>query len=118
MRYCWTTIIVKDLERSLAFYCDIVGLPIVRQLSGAHGNIVFLRDSDTNIELIENPHAAVVTGNRISLGFAVDSLDAMLEFVASKKIDVESGPFRPNEHIRFFYVLDPDGVRVQFSESM
>ncbi len=42
MRYCWTTIIVKDLERSLAFYCDIVGLPIVRQLSGAHGNIVFL----------------------------------------------------------------------------
>ncbi len=107
MRYCWTTIIVKDLERSLAFYCDIVGLPIVRQLSGAHGNIVFLGDGDTNIELIENPHAAVVTGNRISLGFAVDSLDAMLEFA-----------FRPNEHIRFFYVLDPDGVRVQFSESM
>lgn len=118
MRYCWTTILVKDLERSVAFYRDIIGLPIVRRLSGSHGSIVFLGESDTNIELVEHPHADVVTGNRISLGFAVDSLDAMLKFVASKGIAVESGPFQPNEHIKFFYVLDPDGVRVQFSESM
>lgn len=118
MQYCWTTIMVTDLKKSIAFYRDIVGLPVNRQFSaGPGGEIAFLGDGETQVELIERMGPASTIGNAISLGFAVESLDQMLTFIANHDIEVESGPFQPNDHIKFFYVLDPDGVRIQFSES-
>jgi len=52
------------------------------------------------------------------MGFQVDSLDQMLEFLRSKGVAIAVPPVQPNPHIRFFYVEDPDGVRVQFVEMM
>lgn len=119
MRYCWTTIMVKDLDRSIAFYRDIVGLSVNRRFSaGPVGEIAFLGSGETQVELIARDADRSVVGNAISLGFAVESLGDMLAFVAEHGVTVESGPFQPNDHIKFFYVLDPDGVRIQFSESM
>lgn len=119
MTYCWTTILVGSLEASIAFYRDIVGLPVTRRFTaGSDTEIAFLGEGETQVELIETRRDDVVVGNGISLGFAVDDLDRMIDFVGSKGIAVESGPFRPNEHVRFFFVLDPNGVRVQFSESV
>lgn len=118
MKYCWTTLLVKDLEKSLQFYTEVVGLPIQNRFSSADGNeIVFLGEGETKIELIENKRATFRVGNSLSLGFAVDSLDKMISFVKERGIEIESGPFSPSDHISFFYVLDPDGLRVQFSES-
>ena len=118
MKYCWTTIMVTDLERSIAFYRDIVGLPVNRRFSAGPGSeIVFLGDGETEVELIKRIGPASSVGNAISLGFAVESLDDAMKFVKEHGIEIESGPFQPNDHIKFFYVLDPDGVRVQFSQS-
>ncbi|MFA5467607.1 MAG: VOC family protein [Sphaerochaetaceae bacterium] len=117
MQYVWTTISTDDLEGSVHFYNVVVGLPIQRRFPTEGGEIVFLGEGETQIELIKGPHKAPKVGKGISLGFAVDSLDEALAMVASHGIAVESGPFQPNEHIRFFYVLDPNGVRVQFSHS-
>ncbi len=42
MKYNWTTIMVKDLETSIAFYRDIVGLPINRRFqAGPSGRSSF-----------------------------------------------------------------------------
>lgn len=118
MKYCWTTIMVTDLEKSIAFYRDIVGLPLDRRFSaGPGGEIAFLGDGETQVELIERIGPKSTIGNAVSLGFAVDSLDDALAFVAEHGIKVESGPFQPNDHIKFFYILDPDGLRIQFSQS-
>jgi lactoylglutathione lyase len=109
---------VTDLERSIAFYRDIVGLPVNRRFSAGPGSeIVFLGDGETEVELIKRIGPASSVGNAISLGFAVESLDDAMKFVKEHGIEIESGPFQPNDHIKFFYVLDPDGVRVQFSQS-
>ena len=119
MTYCWTTIMVKKLDTSIAFYRDIVGLPVNRRFNaGPNGEIAFLGAGETQVELIQRPSGTFVIGNGITLGFAVESLDKTLAFIADHGIVVESGPFQPNDHIKFFYVQDPDGVRVQFSESM
>ena len=118
MQYCWTTIMVKNLEASIAFYRDIVGLPLNRRFSAnPTGEIAFLGSGETQIELFNQTGDNFLPGNAISLGFSVPSLDETLAFVTAQGIPVESGPFQPNEHIRFFFVLDPDGVRIQFSES-
>ncbi len=70
------------------------------------------------MELIARPGDTSVAGNAISLGFAVDSLDDTMRFLAEQGIALESGPIQPNDHIKFIYVLDPDGVRIQFSQTM
>lgn len=54
----------------------------------------------------------------ISIGFEVDSLDRMLEFAKERGIPVHSGPFQPGPKTRFFFVQDPNGLKVQFVENL
>lgn len=120
MKFCWTTIMVKDMEESLRFYQEIVGLAIDRRFKTGEGSeIVFLGDGETKVELICNgTDKEVNIGQDISLGFQTGSMDEMMEFVKGKGVNVHSGPFQPNPHIKFFYVLDPNGLKIQFSENI
>lgn len=120
MKFCWSTLHVADMEQSLAFYQQIVGLKISRRFPyGPKGEIVFLGEGDTQVELIADGSAKKAElGPDISWGFAVPSLDDMLAKVQSAGIAVHSGPFQPNPHVKFFYVLDPDGMKIQFVENM
>jgi len=119
MKYCWTTLMVKDLDKSIEFYRDLIGLPVNRRFStGPSGEIAFLGEGETQIELIEQQGVSSSVGNAVTLGFAVESLDKTFQQVKEIGIRVESGPIQPNEHIKFFYVLDPDGIRIQFSQSL
>ena len=120
MKFCWSTIKVKNLEESLKFYQDIVGLNISKRYNAGPGKeIAFLGEGETKIELICSEGLDEVSyGEHIALGFEVDSLDEMISFVKEKGIDIHSGPFQPNPHVRFFYVLDPNGLKIQFVENM
>ena len=118
MDHVWTTINTDVLESSILFYKDVVGLPVVRRFKTGDGEIAFLgQEGATLIELIQTSAPAPKVGQGISLGFAVESLEETLTMLAEMGIKIESGPFQPNESIRFFYVLDPNGVRIQFSHS-
>ncbi|NCB01257.1 MAG: VOC family protein [Spirochaetia bacterium] len=118
MNYCWTTLQVKDIDESIAFYQNIIKLPLNRRFEvEGNGKIAFLGSGETMIELIQNNNQPCVVGNAITLGFAVDSIDETISFIKEKGIKIESGPFTPNDHITFFYVLDPNGIKIQFSQS-
>lgn len=120
MKFSWCTIIVRNLEESLKFYQEIVGLTIQRRFpTGETGEIVFLGDGETKVELISKGTDELVDlGRDISLGFEVDSLDEMISFVKEKGFEIDGGPVQPNPHVRFFYIKDPDGLRIQFVENM
>jgi len=119
MRFCWVTINVKDLEESLRFYQDIVGLTIDRRFKAGPGvEIAFLGNGETKVELIKSEEIKdIKLGENISLGFKVDSIDDMMAFVKEKGIPIHSGPFQPNPNTKFFYVLDPNGLKIQFVET-
>jgi len=108
------------MEESLKFYQEIVGLKLERRFEAGPGvEIAFLGDGETKIELICNEENKNVNlGEDISLGFEVDSVDDMMALVKEKGIAVHSGPFQPNPHIKFFFVLDPNGLRIQFVENI
>lgn len=118
MKLSWCTIYVKDMEESLKFYREIVGLKKkTRFKAGPEMEIVFLGEGETKIELIyDKSKKEVNIGEDISLGFKVDSLDKMMEFVMEKGIEIHSGPFQPNPNTRFFFILDPNGLKIQFVE--
>jgi lactoylglutathione lyase len=108
------------MERSLAFYKEAVGLSVARQMKPNPGmEIVFLGTGGTQIELIRDAKNVFAGyGNDISLGFVVDSVEKHMAFLKSKGIAIHSGPFQPNPSIKFFYVLDPDGLKIQFVENI
>lgn len=118
MKLSWCTIHVKDMEKSLKFYREIVGLKEkTRFKAGPEMEIVFLGEGETKIELIyDKSKKEVNIGEDISLGFKVDSLDKKMEFVKEKGIEIHSGPFQPNPNTRFFFILDPNGLKIQFVE--
>ncbi len=120
MKFCWSTITVENMQESLNFYQEIVGLTVDRRLEAGPGvEIAFLGDGETKVELVCNEANKKVTiGQDISLGFEVKSVDEMIAFVKEKGIGIHSGPFQPNPHIKFFYVLDPNGLKIQFVENI
>jgi len=120
MKYCWSTIMVNNMDESIKFYKEIVGLSVNRRnLAGQGTEIAFLGDGETKVELICNgSNKKVSFGLDISLGFEVNSIDDMLTFLKDKGIDIFSGPFQPNPHVKFFFVMDPNGLKIQFVENL
>jgi lactoylglutathione lyase len=108
------------MEESLKFYQDVVGLPMDNRFGAGPGmEIAFLGDGETKLELIFNDKNKDVNfGQDVSLGFEVKSVEEKMAFVKGKGINIHSGPFQPNPHIKFFYVLDPNGLKIQFAENM
>lgn len=119
MNFCWTTLTVKNMEESLKFYRDIVGLGLNQRFqAGPDMEIAFLGQGETKVELICNKEVKEVNmGEHISLGFETSNLDEMMTFVKEKGIEIHSGPFQPNPNIRFFYAMDPNDLKIQFVES-
>ncbi|OIP67227.1 MAG: glyoxalase [Candidatus Infernicultor aquiphilus] len=120
MKFCWVTINVKDMEKSLHFYQEIIGLNINRRMKpNSDMEIIFLGSSETQIELIYNTKVDdIAIGKDISLGFVVDSIEQISEILKKKNIPIHSGPFQPNPSIKFIYILDPNGIKIQFIENI
>ena len=118
MHFAHVTISVKNMEESIHFYRDVIGLPEVRRLPSGQGReIVFLgREGETLVELIYvEGREDFSYGNSISIGFAVPSLDAMIQKLQEEGIEPGAAS-SPNPALRMIFISDPNGVRVQFLE--
>lgn len=118
MNYLWTTIQVKNLEESIAFYSDLIGLKVMQRFPAGPGiEIAFMGNGvkgETLVELLANSNAAEVNFSEfLSLGFAVDSADAMLETVKNKNITIYGG-INETPKFKFFMIKDPNGLNIQF----
>ena len=119
MKMCWTTLMVDDLEKSLEFYEKLVELELSKRYTTPTGaEICFLSDGGgSTVELIFDPKVKISNrGTGVTLGFEVKSLDEMMKTVAEKGIKIDRGPIVTPSGLKFFYVLDPSGVEVQFVE--
>ncbi len=118
MKFLWCTINVKDMEESVLFYEEIIGLRIDRRFPIESGEIVFLGNGETKVELVSDG-SGKWHGNKdgISIGFEAESLDKQMALVNEKGIAITGGPFYPGPDIGFFYIKDPNGVSIQFVES-
>lgn len=118
MKFLWTTIFVKDLEESVKFYSDLLGLKVVRQFQARPGvEIVFMgegTEGETLVELIADDNKKTVDfGDDIAMGFEVPSAHAMMEKVKKKGLAIH-GDVADTPNFTFFYVLDPNGMKIQF----
>jgi lactoylglutathione lyase len=119
MKFLHTMLRVRDLEKSLEFYCGFVGLREVRRTPiGDEALLVFLTDEEGryHLELTLN-HGVTdyVVGDQYGhMAFAVPDLDAVEADV--KRRGWEYWPSRPELKSRYLFVCDPDGYDVEIIE--
>ncbi len=117
MKFLWTTVHVKNLEESIAFYTQVIGLQVVNRFKAGKGvEIAFMGngvDGETLVELLEDEnHDNVTFGGGVSIGFAIKSVEDMMKTLEEKNIKIYSGPFETPD-ATFFFIKDPSGFNVQ-----
>ena len=136
-----TGITVTDLERSLAFWRDVLGFQLshrphqsgklaseITGVPGAEISIAVLKGYGHKIELLEYlaPSDRTRSALRpcdvgsVHVAFTVDDLDALLERIAASGWHAAGSPQTlqsgPNAGKRVVYVRDPDGTTIEFME--
>jgi lactoylglutathione lyase len=134
---------VANLERSLAFYRDVLGLelvfawnpqaPYVGELVGypdvdLHAAILRPPDSDVFLELLEYRNVErhpvdtrTANPGTAHVAFFVEGLDDLYERLVAAGVGAVSAPVTPtigpNKGGRAVYMIDPDGIRVELIET-
>lgn len=115
MKFLWTTIHVKKLEESIDFYSEVIGLKVINRFKAGKGmEIAFMGngiDGETLVELLEDNNN-VNHGDSISIGFAIASVEEMIEVLKEKNVPIQSGRFETPD-AEFFFIKDPNGANVQ-----
>lgn len=117
MKFNWVSLKVSDLDKSVAFYKEMLNLEIAEKFGNGNFQIVMLgKAQEPKVELIYDPQGKVENpGKGVSIGFEIDDLDGLVDALKKSGKDV-IGPRIPNEHIRYFFVKDPDGYNIQLVE--
>jgi lactoylglutathione lyase len=122
MRMLHTMIRVGDLERSLRFYCEVLGMQLLRRKDYPSGRFTLAfvgygpEDTNTVVELTHNwgtDHYEIGTGfGHLALG--VEDLYATCDSLRARgaKIVREPGPMKHGGS-EIAFIEDPDGYRIE-----
>lgn len=116
MKYLHTMVRVSDLEASLRFYCEALGLQEVRRTEYPAGRftLVFLaapESPDAELELTWNWDPEAYTGDRNfgHLAFAVDDIYASCARLQAHGVTI----LRPPRDGRMAFVRSPDQISIE-----
>jgi len=109
---------VNDLERTVRFYRDVLGLEEVRRHKSPRGSeLVFVkaRDSDEQIELCYFPASGPVQvqPDLTHLAFEVESLDDFARHLAKLGLKFSDGPTTASTGTVFAFIDAPEGYEIE-----
>ena len=116
MKYLHTMVRVTDIDASLTFYRDALGLEEIRRHDVEQGRftLVFLAapgDSDAQVELTHNWDPEAYEGGRNfgHLAYSVDDIYASCQRLQDKGVVIN----RPPRDGRMAFVRSPDGISIE-----
>ncbi|HTT73469.1 MAG TPA: VOC family protein [Thermoplasmata archaeon] len=123
MRFLHTSITVRRMDESLAFYTEVLGLEFERRRSipENHAEIAFVKDpeSGARIELTHwDGRETFEAGEQLDhLAFEVADLDRFLLKVRTQGVRVAKEPYRlSGGSSRIAFILDPNDVWIELIE--
>jgi len=123
MKFLHTSITVRRMDESLAFYTEILGLEFERRrtIPENHAEIAFVRDpvSGARIELTHwEGKEQFEAGEQLDhLAFEVEDLDRYLLKLRAKNVRVAKEPYRLSGGTsRIAFILDPNDVWIELIE--
>ncbi len=116
MKYLHTMVRVSDLNASLAFYCDALGLQVLSRRESEQGRftLVFLAapgDEQAQVELTFNWDPEAYTGGRNfgHLAYAVKDIYATCAHLQSRGVTI----LRPPRDGRMAFIRSPDNISIE-----
>lgn len=115
MKYLHTMVRVRDIDASLKFYCDALGLEEVRRHASDKGRftLIFLASpgDDAQLELTYNWDPEDYSGGRNfgHVAYAVDNIYAACERLMAHGVTIN----RPPRDGRMAFVRSPDNISVE-----
>ncbi|MGQ0525350.1 MAG: lactoylglutathione lyase [Betaproteobacteria bacterium] len=123
MRILHTMLRVGNLERSIAFYTDVLGMKLLRRAdypAGRFTNAFVGYDDESRSAVLELTHNWDTANYELGTGFghvAVEVEDAYAACEAVRKqggkVTREAGPMKHGSTVIAF-VEDPDGYKIEF----
>jgi lactoylglutathione lyase len=120
MKYLHTMVRVTDIEQSLRFYRDALGLEVLSRRDHEAGRftLVFLAapgDASAQVELTHNWDPEVYSGSRNfgHLAYAVDDIYATCQRLADHGVTIN----RPPRDGRMAFVRSPDNISVELLQA-
>lgn len=112
---------VNDLERTVKFYREVLGLQEIRRHKSPRGSeLAFLKapDSEEEIEITYFPNGGPVQvqPDLTHLAFLVDSLDEFSKHLAKLGIKYSDGPTTSSTGTKFAFVDAPEGYEIELIE--
>ena len=112
---------VSDMEQTIAFYTNVLGLEVLEQKVSPRGShLAFLKvpNSEELIELTSFPPSGPVKVQEdlVHLAFQVESLDDTIAALNAKGVKVTDGPTQTSSGSRFIFIDAPDGYEVELIE--
>ena len=120
-KYLHTRFRVSDMDKSVYFYRDILGMKVVEQKTSLRGSkLVFLKfpDMDCELELCSfadsgNVH---VPEDLVHLAFEVDDLERCIERLKVAGVLITEGPTESSNGTRFIFTEDPDKYEIELMQ--
>ena len=116
MKYLHTMVRVSDLEASLHFYCELLGLQEIRRKDVVAGRftLVFLatsKEAEAQVELTYNwdPEDYVEGRNFGHLAYAVQDIYALCQRLLDHGVTIN----RPPRDGRMAFVRSPDNISIE-----
>jgi len=111
---------VRDLEKTVSFYKDVLGLKELRRhTSGRGSQLVFLKaaEGDEEIEICKfDESGPVVVGSDLThLAFEVDDLEKFAREATAKGYPLSDGPHSTGS-TKIAYIDAPEGYEVELIE--
>ena len=108
---------VSDLERTVRFYTEILGLTLASHHTSPRGSkIAYLTvpGSEEEIEIAEFPGSGdvVVPPDLVHLAFSVENLEETLSRLKKLGIPITDGPTR-GRNSTFFFIDAPEGYEIE-----
>ena len=123
MRFAHTMIRVTDMDTSITFYRDTLGLELIEHfdLPGADATLAFLKDpkSGMEIELTYNHDGrSYEQGSAFGhLAFFVESVDAIHAKLVAKGVHFSLEPKTMINGTRIAFAVDPTGYKIELIEN-
>jgi lactoylglutathione lyase len=112
---------VNDLERTVKFYRDILGLEEIKRHKSPRGSeLVFLKAAggDGEIEICHFPNSEPVKcqPDLTHLAFEVDSLDGFAKHLEKHGMKFSDGPTTSSSGTKFAFIDAPEGYEIELIE--
>ena len=117
-KYLHTRFRVSDMDKSISFYQDILGMEVTEEKTSPRGSkLVFLRfpGTDCNLELCSFPNSGLVhvPEDLVHLAFEVENLEDCINRLNAAGIPITEGPLESSNGTRFIFIEDPDKYEIE-----